>query len=655
MGKKEENSSSGGGIGKFILVLVILFFCWIFADDEDLEDTEPIVNSGTDKYTLMVYMCGSNLETDGGYASDDIEEMLESQLADEINLLIYTGGANSWYNEEIPSNRNLVFKVEDHKLKAVNDSIGMKYFSNPNTLLEFLNWSKDAYPADKYGLVFWDHGGGAVGGFGYDEHDPNENESLTIDEIKYALDRFDPKLEFIGFDACLMASFETAYAFKDHANYFIASEETEPGTGWEYKKLLNQLSRNTSQSTVEFGKVVVDSFIKSNDWFFGADATLSVVDLSKMNNVYNNSMNFMRQIQQEKFNINDYKSITRALNDSKAFADGELDTVDFIDFSSNTGLSSASGLKAAIEDCVSYNGYTSDLEGCHGLSLYFPNEDLENFDKMRSIYKNIGFDDEYINILTEYVNVIAGGSRRSYVVNNKTYETEENYEDYSWFDSDFADEYSDYYEANEIDMDELEVEDRGDYYALHLTDEQWENIVDVGSSVWYDDGEGYWDLGIDSYFEFDESDDLKIEFDGTWIAINGNVVRYEVSERTEKYEKGKVPALLNGEWVNLILYWDEKNPDGKVLGAEPVNEPGSTALFAKGYTQIKKGDKIEFLVDYYDYYGNYDDSYVVGELVVADDELKISYEWVGDGECIVYYVLTDMFNNTYYTEPVILY
>ena len=654
MGKKEEKS--GGGFGKFILVVIFILIALVFSDDEDVEDTEPIVNSGTDKYTLMVYVCGSDLESDGGYASDDIEEMLNSQLADEINLLIYTGGANSWYNSEIPSNRNLIFKVENHELKAVNDSIGMKYLSNPQTLLEFLTWTEKNYPADKYGLILWDHGGGAVSGFGFDEHEPNENESLTIDELKYALDRFGPKLDFIGFDACLMATFETAYALKDSANYFIASEELEPGSGWEYDKVLNQLSRNTSQNTTEFGKVVVDSFIKSNDWFFGADATLSVIDLSKMDNVYNNVMAVMRDINTQKFAANDYRTVTRAVKDSKAFADGEIDTIDLMDFSNKIAVNSSANLTNAIKDSVSYNSATSYVENSNGMSIYFPSENLEYYEKMLPIYHNIGFSDEYIDIMNEYVNIIAGGTRKSYTVNNKTYETEENYEDFSWYDDNLIDEYSYYYDENEFDSDELEVEERGDYFALHLTDEQWENIIDIGSSVWYDDGEGYIDLGIDSYYELDDAGDLKVEFDGTWIAINGNVVRYEVSEKTDNYEKGKVPALLNDEYVNLIICWDKKHPDGKVVGAEPVDAYGSTTLYGKGYIELKKGDKIEFLVDYYDYYGEYDDSYIWGDpVIVGNDDLEVSYEWIGDGECIIYYVLTDMFNNIYYTEPVVLY
>ena len=93
------------------------------------------------------------------------------------------------------------------------------------------------------------------------------NDKITIDEIKTAVDSFGTKLEFIGFDACLMANVETAYALKDGASFLIASEETEPGTGWDYIKILNNLSKDSSQIGSTTGKVIVDSFIASNSSF----------------------------------------------------------------------------------------------------------------------------------------------------------------------------------------------------------------------------------------------------------------------------------------------------------------------------------------------------------------------------------------------------
>ena len=216
-----------------------------------------IKNKSKDKYTLMVYMCGSNLESDGGYASADIEEMLKATIADEVNVVVYTGGAKRWFDYGISSKTNQIYTIKNHKLTLAKDNLGLQNMADPNTLASFMKFAKDTYPADKYALIMWDHGGGAVSGFGLDQNGV-KNDHLLIDEIKKAIDTFGTKLEFIGFDACLMANVETAYALKDGANYLIASEETEPGTGWDYIRILNNLSANTSQAGNVTGKTIVD-------------------------------------------------------------------------------------------------------------------------------------------------------------------------------------------------------------------------------------------------------------------------------------------------------------------------------------------------------------------------------------------------------------
>ncbi len=61
-----------------------------------------IKGNGEDVVTIMIYMIGSDLEADGlGYASADIEEMLEANIGENVNLILQTGGATSWKNTNI--------------------------------------------------------------------------------------------------------------------------------------------------------------------------------------------------------------------------------------------------------------------------------------------------------------------------------------------------------------------------------------------------------------------------------------------------------------------------------------------------------------------------------------------------------------------------
>ena len=221
----------------------------------------------------------------------------------------------------------------------------------------------------------------------------------------------------------------------------------------------------------------------------------------------------MNDMKEKKFNTNNYGDVSQNLKKSKSYADGEIDTIDLIDFATKLNISASNDLINAVKDCVVYNKTTDYVENSNGLSIYIPNEDLEYYDKMVRIYKNIGISDSYINVIKEYVNLIAGGTNGYYSVNHNNYRTNENYENYDWYDENLVSSFSDYYENNKLDTSELEVTEKGDYFALSLTEEQWDNIIDVQSSVWYDDGEGYIDLGTDSYYEVDDDGDLIIGFE----------------------------------------------------------------------------------------------------------------------------------------------
>ncbi len=220
----------------------------------------------------------------------------------------------------------------------------------------------------------------------------------------------------------------------------------------------------------------------------------------------------------------------------------------------------------------------------------------------------------------------------------------------------FVSQNRNYYEQTSLDTEELKVDDKGDYFALHLSKDDWEKITKVESVVWYDDGKGYVDMGVDSYYELDTNGDLKVEFDGTWLAINGDNIHYEVIERTDNYEKGRAPAVINGEFGYIILYFDKQNPDGEVLGYMPDYEGTNQTLFEKGIRPLKQGDEIDFVADYYYYDGELEDTYLINDTLKIDgSQLEVSYESLGDGECRIYYKLTDIYNNVYYTEPVIVY
>ncbi len=615
-----------------LTVFVFLFVIGLF--------TEDIVNEGEQTYTLMVYMCGSDLESDGGYASSDISEMLYAYKDEKINIVMQTGCTNEWQDYDISSEENEIYIVENNELVLV-ETLNHNEMLSVDSLSNFIEYSKINYEADRYGLIMWDHGGGAISGFGYDETTGGDD-TLTLDEIKLSLDSVDINFDFVGFDACLMATVETAFSLKGKSDYLVASEELEPGTGWNYTEIINGLSSNTDMETLELGKIIVDSFIESNEGlFYDEEATLSVINISKIDILMDSLNNYMREIDTSLLAIQEFTKVAKAIDATKAFGYGEVDTIDLYHLVENLSNNESSNLLNSISDAVEYNKTTAVMEDSNGLSVYIPYVDLSVYNNMISIFNNIGMSDDYVSVLSKIATTVAGG------------QIDSDYDSEDWYLDDYASDYEDYYD--DYEYENLEIVDYGDYYVLELSEDDWEVINSITAEVLYDDLEGYIDLGSDNYYDLTEDGNLIVSFDGTWISIDGYIVPFYVIDEGYNYTKAKVPAYLNDELVDLIVVWDDKNPNGVVTGARPVSDYGETSIETRRLIEIKSGDKIEFLFDYYNYDLEYEDSYIIGEFIVSDTDFVIEYSEVGDNEFYVYYKIVDIYNNVYYTEAVIIY
>lgn len=201
------------------------------------EAEKPMGEDGTQ--TVFVYMCGSDLESENGLASGDIEEMIAGSQSENVKFVIQTGGAGAWadtYGISAEKTQRYVVTGGEISLIEEKESVNM---GKEDVLVDFLSWGIENYAAAKMGLIFWNHGGGSISGVCFDEL--NENDSLSLEEIDTALtsvyDKMTDKFAFIGFDACLMATVETANMLVPHADYMFASEETEPGYGWDYTEI----------------------------------------------------------------------------------------------------------------------------------------------------------------------------------------------------------------------------------------------------------------------------------------------------------------------------------------------------------------------------------------------------------------------------------
>ncbi len=607
---------------------------------------------GSDIHTIMVYMIGSDLETIDASATHDIYEMQDAEFGDNINLILMTGGAEYWHHEDISNSSTQYWQVEDGNLTLLYDAQTHIDMVSSDTVSTFITDTANAFPADRYSLIFWNHGGGTLGGFGYDEH--YSSDTLTLTDLDVALNEADIKFDFVGFDACLMATIETAMMLESHADYFIASQESVPGEGWYYTDWLTELGQNPSMSTLDIGTTIIDDFANSfSHYSAGISYTLSVVELRQIPLVYDILTDYFINATTDIRN-DEYPQLSRARHETKDFGDGYFEQIDIIDFIQNADVEGGDHALAAVRNSVKYYQNSDYVESAHGLAMYFPYEYPEYYADSRDIINSLGVSREYTNFFNVFVSAMTGGQVQKPDDFNADPEPESDYSTEDWYDTETAEDYQDEYDGEHFETLVIDEKDGG--YVLSLSPEHWEDITTIELQVLLDTGEDYVDLGSDNVYQFDDDGDLIVDFDYTWVALDGHIVPFYAAEEVDGedgwYTYGYVPAILNGEeYINVVVYWDDANPHGYVAGYNKQAEAGQPV--GKFSYDLEEGQTIEWLFDYYTYDYEFDDSYVSGEpYIVTGQEIEVSYSHVGDMDALVYFRLTDIYNNVYNTEIV---
>ena len=192
--------------------------------------------------TIMVYMNGSDLEGDYGAATADLWEMMDALKVMEqegkspsLHVVVEAGGSTRWELDEMDGVPYARFPLTGDGISSM-ESMEIRNMGDADTLTDFINYGVRSYPANHYGLILWNHGGGPVGGYGSDSH--FDGDGLSLEEIREALGHSvmaDSAFDFVAFDACLMGSAETAGCLDGYADYVIASPELEPQHGYDYR------------------------------------------------------------------------------------------------------------------------------------------------------------------------------------------------------------------------------------------------------------------------------------------------------------------------------------------------------------------------------------------------------------------------------------
>ncbi len=651
------------------------------------EKRTQILGNNRDTVTIMVYVCGTDLESKNGMASADMEEMraASSEFGDNFNVIVYTGGCNGWKNG-VSSSVNQIYQIKNGKIACLSDNEGRGAMTKPETLSSFIRYCSKEFPANRNELILWDHGGGSVSGYGYDEKNKSSG-SMSLAGIDTALKDGGVKFDFVGFDACLMATAENALMLNEHADYLIASEETEPGIGWYYTRWLKEFAQDTSKPTIEVGKAITDDFVSEcARKCRGQKTTLSVIDLAEFSNtVPQHLVNFSKSVS-GMISDNDYKQVSNARYNTREFAQSsQIDQVDLVHLAQNMNNSEGTQLAEALKGAVKYNLTSSNMTNAYGVSIYFPYKRASYVDKACDTYELIGMDSEYADCIKQFAmvetsgQVAAGGSASASPINslfNLVGGTSSGSSGNSsvigqllsgflggnraidGLDSSNTDfmkgqdtaETASYLANNYFDPTNLLWTKNGDDYVMTLPESQWDMVHALDRNVFYYDGEGWIDLGLDNTFNFDNAGNLIADTAKDWISIGGQPVAYYHTDSTDTADMGYVPALLNGDRVNLILVFEGTN--AYIAGASDEYENGETDVIAKNLTELKDGDKLDFICDFYTNDMKYQDSYYIGEQMTYRSDMKITNTALGDGNIKILYKFTDIYNQEYWSEAI---
>lgn len=602
--------------------------------------------------TIMLYMCGTNLETKFGFATEDIREMVASRYdPKKANIVILTGGTRKWQVPGMVSQGCNVYRVEGNRLVRYA-TLGNNLLSDPRTLTTFVNYAIQAFPADKYGLVLWNHGGGPVWSYATDEWAPKGTKSrIDVPDLHKALANSrlaKQKIDFIGFNCCLMATAEVASAVKDFAHYFIAAEESIPGFGWDWR-WVRSLSDRPDAPMLEHVKVIAQRMAAAfegagNKFHKDFKGTISIIDLDKMAPVEQSLSNLSRATQSIFSSHEKAVAYERARKNTKSFGrkdDGSsFDLVDLYDYADKLSTmfpTETAAVKKAVNDAVVVSHYSKISSYATGLTTYVPMEAnmsyvAGSYNGYYSLYNNNPAYSNHAQFINRLGKCLVPDRPVATRARNKVPATKAVAQS---FEMSMAPEA----EAQVIDTKFVfwrELEPGSDYFVRLLVDK------DVTS----DKGK------------------YSAKFDGKLWSFQNEFIYLREVDRVDDIVTYDSPAYLNGTKVRVQFIQDKEHPEPYMTGALYVGEGNKVDEQALAVPlEIKQGDSLQFRYwanlwtkpgDEAKYGGQPTSKWVTGKTITVGNDLTLKRKAVGKELYLATFWVTEMDKNLelsdYYTQ-----
>ena len=597
--------------------------------------------------TIMVYMNGSDLEGDYGAATADLWEMMDAFKVMEqegkspsLHVVVEAGGSTRWELDEMDGVPYARFPLTGDGISSM-ESMEIRNMGDADTLTDFINYGVRSYPANHYGLILWNHGGGPVGGYGSDSH--FDGDGLSLEEIREALGHSvmaDSAFDFVAFDACLMGSAETAGCLDGYADYVIASPELEPQHGYDYRWMT--ALGDSLPPDMEWGEAVGRSMVEAYGACYAsgtAPVAMSLLDMKEypaFHEVFHQYVDGIPEKLREELCGELGRDRMKMLAFGSRQAGGSPELVDVLEFLNACQRvypdeNAFQTLKNRMRRLVAEQWAKGYPVNPSGLTIYLPSGSNPYLSEELETYDTTGFCSAYRRLTDGYAAYLA---RESGV---------------EWGNI----------SAHKDGTVEISIapEDASDVTGAYLAvfcpagDDEYYYLLCTDSDV---------DIGVDGT--------LRAAPEDSYMGMKGQVLCLIETMNLDAYTEYMAPVLYNGELCTMRIGFDEEHEDGQILSVTPA---GQTSEAAKQIYELKEGDRVtplylvERMEDVGEAPGNtgnasgqimedryYTDSYYMGTefyIEEPDDMLLEAVPASGDGY-LYGFMLMDVRQNIYYTD-----
>ena len=526
------------------------------------------IGAAQESWAIYIYMCGSDLESEEGFATENLEALRSVPLPENVTFVIQTGGARKWHTQGIPGDALGRYVYDSQGFSEV-ERLQDASMGDEKTLEDFLRFAKEEFPADHRMLLFWDHGGGSLGGCCLDE---KYETILSLGDMRRALQAVEkespeaPPFDLVVFDTCLMANIETANTLYGFARYMAASEEIVPGMGTDYAGWAGALAKNPAMGGKELGTVICKTYLPYCEQFESEDmATFSLIDLGQMpalNAAY-------EKMGQEAMTLSSktprlfFTAYDRVAGSVENYGSNDNgDYTDMIDLGALAEgleeLKTAPAFVQALNKAVVYRTAGPYRQYGMGLSGYYC---LDGGTESLQAYTALPGASKAFSGL--YRNMLSGSGDGT-----------------PWF----------HFDGARIEHTPV-VLDKDNMASVTLSPEDVNAISRADFLLCrYDNKGNFIYLGSDDKIKADwERGVFQEEFDGAWPALNGHFISMYLDEQQEGYNLYYSYILLNGKKCYLTAAYDFAKDKFEIVSVHRILKNG---WLDRQVLQLKAGDKI---------------------------------------------------------------